>query len=135
MAAYVAVAINKKKGRKRRMKLVDFIGKFEHKSYYVVELSKSGSIDKCPEYYTKVNEIDAKLLMCDVMNYDLVSDDFAVVYLDIDTVSDTSDFINAVTDLVDSMGDIESINIRKLPDEEKYEVTFGKSVMYVEKVE
>lgn len=114
------------------MKLVDFMGEFKHKNYYIVELSKS---DECSEYYTKVDEVDAKLLMCDVINYDLVSDDFAVVYLDIDTVSDTSDFINAVADLVDSMGNIESINIRKLPDEEKYEVTFGKSVMYVEKVE
>ena len=131
MAAYVAVAINKKKGRKRRMKLVDFMSEFKHKSYYIVELSEKGN---CAEYYVKADEVDSKLLMCEIMNYDLVSDDFAVIYLNIDTMSNTSDFFNAVTDLIDSMGDIESINIRKLPDEEKYEVTFGSSIMCVEKI-
>jgi len=68
------------------MKLIDTMKELGCDNYYIVELASDMEIDDCIEYYTAADDVDEVLYGCDVIDVDHVSKEFAVIYLDIDSL-------------------------------------------------
>lgn len=87
------------------MKLGELMEDLGCKYYYVVELDANLDLEDCPEYYTSAEDIDPELLDLEVLNYEYVSRDFAVIYLNITNKDEIEDFL-IVDNLIDSVREI-----------------------------
>lgn len=76
----------------------------ECRFYYIVELDANLDVKDCPEYYTSAEDIDPELLDLEILDYDHVSRDFAVVYLNTTNNDDVGDLM--VSNLIDSVREI-----------------------------
>ncbi len=87
--------------------LRDVMKELECNFYYIVELDVNLDAEDCAEYYTSAEDIDPELMDCEVINYEYVSKDFAVVYLNVETYDDTDDVEDLmVEDLINSVREI-----------------------------
>lgn len=84
--------------------LREVMEELECKFYYIVELDANLDLEDCPEYYTSAEDIDPELLDLEVLNYEYVSRDFAVIYLNITNNDEIEDLI--VDNLIDSVREI-----------------------------
>lgn len=85
--------------------LRDVMKELECNFYYIVELNVNLDAEDCPEYYTSAEDIDPALLDCDVISYEYVSRDFAVIYLNAEMYADdVKDLM--VDNLIDSVREI-----------------------------
>lgn len=87
------------------MKLGELMEDLGCKYYYVVELDANLDIEDCPEYYTSAEDIDPELLDLDVLDYEHISRDFAVIYLNITNKDEIKDLL-IVDNLIDSVREI-----------------------------
>lgn len=84
--------------------LREVMEELECEFYYIVELDANLDVKDCPEYYTSAEDIDPELLDIEVLDYDHVSRDFAVVYLNTTNNDDVGDLM--VSNLIDSVREI-----------------------------
>ena len=87
--------------------LRDVMKELECNFYYIVELDVNLDAEDCAEYYTSAEDIDPELLDCEVVSYEYVSTDFAVIYLNVETYDDADDVEDLmVEDLINSVREI-----------------------------
>ena len=87
--------------------LRDVMKELECNFYYIVELDVNLDAEDCAEYYTSAEDIDPELMDCEVINYEYVSRDFAVIYLNVETYDDADDVEDLmVEDLINSVREI-----------------------------
>lgn len=84
--------------------LREVMEELECRFYYIVELDANLDVKDCPEYYTSTEDINPELLDLEVLDYDHVSRDFAVVYLNTTNNDDVGDLM--VSNLIDSVREI-----------------------------
>lgn len=84
--------------------LREVMEELECKFYYIVELDANLDLEDCPEYYTSAEDIDPELLDLEVLDYEHVSRDFAVIYLNITNNDEIEDLI--VGNLIDSIREV-----------------------------
>ena len=130
-------------------KLSEVLEELKCENYYIVELDgNTKDIDDCLEYYTSADEIDPDLYEADVVDYDLVSHDFAAIYLDVTDLNETVDDMfeeidrycckNDVKIFIDSIRNIHGwvekptkITIKLDPDEDVFTVEIdGKEATF-----
>ena len=87
--------------------LRDVMKELECNFYYIVELDVNLDAEDCAEYYISAEDIDPELLDCEVVSYEYVSRDFAVIYLNVETYDDADDVEDLmVEDLINSVREI-----------------------------
>lgn len=87
------------------MKLIDTMKELGCDNYYIVELASDMEIDDCIEYYVAADDVDEVLYGCEVIDVDHISKEFAVIYLDIDSLyeEEEEDDDESFKDDVDTM--------------------------------
>lgn len=119
--------------------LREVMEELECKFYYIVELDANLDLEDCPEYYTSAEDIDPELMDCEVVNYEYVSKDFAVVYLNVETYDDADDvedflivdnFIDSVREVAVAMAEPLEMTIKTYPEAKIFSINIEDVSMY-----
>lgn len=119
--------------------LREVMEELECKFYYIVELDVYLDVDDCSEYYTSAEDIDPELMDCEVVNYEYVSKDFAVVYLNVETYDDADDvedflivdnFVDSVREVAVAMAEPLEMTIKTYPEAKIFSINIEDVSMY-----
>lgn len=139
------------------MKLIDTMKELGCDYYYIIELCDDEDIDDCLEYYTAADDVNEDLFDCEVLDYDHISKEFAVIYLNTDSLNeeeecdgdcencpyneeDVDDYIfqknvdlliEAFRNLVEDLDDPVSIAFASDPDAEVFAVNVGNRTVII----
>lgn len=109
------------------MKLIDLMNELKCTNYYLVELRDDVDIDECDEYFTPAIDVDAALYGCEVIDHDEISKDFAVIYLDMDSLNkdidaDVNVFVDSLRDLLSNFDTPISMVIQSSPQKNNFTI-------------
>ena len=122
------------------MNLEEVTKKIGCSRYYILELDANRNEEDCEEYMVDAEDIDPELMDCRVMDYDVVSKDFAVLYVDVTPLYDEPEinkasFVERTHDLVKAIrgvvGDLDlsvTLTIKTDPKRRLFTVAVGDSI-------